>query len=372
MRVVITGGAGFIGTRLASKLAHDGHDVSILDNLHAQIHGALPKPVVVPGVSYFRSDIRDLSTARSVLEHAEAIYHFAAETGTGQSMYRIEPYVSVNELGTAHLLQTLSDLPRTDRQIILASSRSVYGEGAYRRVDGTGGIMRPGARSLAALSAGQFEFKASDGVALEPIATPESLPFNPGSVYAATKASQELLLQAGCAAVGARLSILRLQNVYGEGQSLQNPYTGIISIFYNRARQGLGIPLYEDGIPSRDFVHVDDVVAAFEGLLGRDMPHGTVLNVGSGQATSIAELADTLCRTAQFDVPIEVTGKFRLGDIRHNWADLTETQRLLDFVPSVDLETGLQRFVDWAGTQPIYEDLSKKADAEMASAGISK
>lgn len=372
MKVLITGGAGFIGSKLARRLTGEGHEVTVVDSLHAQIHGDIPTPTLIDGITYIRADIRDLERAEEAIEAADAIYHLAAETGTGQSMYKIEEYVGVNEMGTAHLLQVLGRGSRRNRRIILASSRSVYGEGAYRRVDGTGGLVQPAARSFDAMSEGRWGFQDEHGAELTPVATPESLPFYPGSIYAATKASQELLLLSGSESVGAKTTILRLQNVYGEGQSLRNPYTGIISIFFNQARQGLGINLYEDGTPSRDFVHIDDVVGAFARALEADLPHGTVSNVGSGVATSISQLAEELLDIAGFDVPVEISGKFRVGDIRHNWADLDVARAQMGFVPQVSLREGLGRFVAWAKTEPAYEDLSKKAEAELKEKGLAK
>ena len=370
LKTVITGGAGFIGSRLARRLIGAGHQVTLVDTLSPQIHGDVPDFTPPPGARLIRASVNDLDPAVAALEQADVIVHLAAETGTGQSMYRVTHYVAVNELGTAHLLETLGRLPRRARKIVLASSRSVYGEGAYRRADGTGGLVQPAPRVMETLQAGQWEFTAPDGAPLAPVATPETLAFAPASIYAATKAAQELLLLAGCESLGAKATILRLQNVYGEGQSLRNPYTGIISIFFNQARQGLPINLYEDGLPSRDFVHVDDVVTAFAAAIDADLPHGLVMNVGSGKATSIMDLAATLVRVAGFDVPQVVSGKFRLGDIRHNWADLTLAARHLGYRPAVSLEQGLSRFVAWASSQPTYADRSAEAERELREKGL--
>lgn len=370
MKTVITGGAGFIGSRLAKRLVAAGHAVTLIDTLSPQIHGDLPDVSIPDGATLIRASVNDLEPAHAALEQADVIVHLAAETGTGQSMYRITHYVAVNELGTAHLLETLGRLPRRARKIVLASSRSVYGEGAYQRRDGTGGLVQPAPRGMETLQAGQWEFTAPDGTALQPVATPETLAFAPASIYAATKAAQELLLLAGCESVGAKATILRLQNVYGEGQSLRNPYTGIISIFFNQARQGLPINLYEDGLATRDFVHVDDVAAAFAAAIDADLPHGVVMNVGSGVATSIMELARTLTQVAGFDVPQPVSGKFRLGDIRHNWADLERATRHIGYRPGVTLEQGLGRFVDWAKGQPTYADRSAEAERELREKGL--
>jgi len=337
--------------------------------LTPQIHGALPQLTLPEGLTLVRADVRDLDALRDAFELADAIYHLAAETGTGQSMYQISQYVSVNELGTAHMLEVLSRCTPRPRKIFLASSRSVYGEGAYRDPDGN--LAQPSPRSPEALAAHAWELTSEDGAPLDPIATPETLPFYPGSVYAATKASQELLLLSASPSVKAATVIFRFQNVYGEGQSLQNPYTGIISIFFNRARQGFGIPLYEDGSPTRDFVHVDDVVSGLVTALEAKLPHGTVMNLGAGTPTKVSELAELLLRTAGLDVPIEVTGRYRVGDIRNNWADLSRARALLGYTPTVSLTDGIGRFVAWAHTQPPYEDRSAQAEGELRSKGLS-
>lgn len=370
MNTVITGGAGFIGSRLAKRLIAAGHRVTLIDTLSPQIHGDLPDLTLPEWATLIRASVNDLEPAHAALEQADVIVHLAAETGTGQSMYRVTHYVSVNELGTAHLLETLGRLQRRPRKILLASSRSVYGEGAYRRADGAGDLVQPAPRVMGTLQIGQWDFAEPDGTPLHPVATPESLAFAPASIYAATKAAQELLLLAGCETLGARATILRLQNVYGEGQSLRNPYTGIISIFFNQARQGLPINLYEDGLATRDFVHVDDVVSAFAAAIDADLAHGVVMNVGSGKPTSIIDLAKTLVTVAGFDVPQIVSGKFRLGDIRHNWADLDRATRHIGYRPTITLEQGLGRFVEWAKNQPAYADRSAEAERELREKGL--
>ena len=371
MKVVITGGAGFIGSKLAHVLLQRGHDVTLLDNLSPQIHGDIPDVNLPDGASFIRADMRDLDACTDVIGDADAIYHLAAETGTGQSMYEIEKYVSVNEMGTANLLQALSNSAAKPRKLILASSRSVYGEGAYRH-SVTGEVVQPQPRSAKELLEQKWELRAKeDGAPLEAFATPENLPFLPGSVYAATKAAQELLLYTAAPGLSATANIFRFQNVYGEGQSLRNPYTGIISIFYNRARQDMDIPLYEDGLPSRDFVHVDDITRPLADALEADLPNGTTLNLGAGKPTTIQALAEKLCAASGFSVPINVTGQYRVGDIRHCWADLTRAHAMLGFVPEVSLEQGLGRFTAWASTQPAYQDASAQALLELKKKGLS-
>ena len=372
MNILITGGAGFIGTVLAKQLISAGHEVVAVDPLTPQIHGALPELQLPEGLELIRADIRNSEQYRDAVEKADAIYHLAAETGTGQSMYQISQYVSCNDFGTAQLLETIASCTPRERTIFLASSRSIYGEGAYTRAGGDEAVMQAKPRSPEALAREEWELRDVDGTTLEPVATPETLPFSPGSVYAATKAAQELLLISASPGLRAKSVIFRFQNVYGEGQSLRNPYTGIISIFFNRARQGFDIPLFEDGQPTRDFVHVEDVARAMVDSLSADLAHGEVINLGSGVATTVEDLARKLTQQAGFDVPIKVTGQYRVGDIRHNWADLSRASSLLGYAPQIDLSTGLSRFVAWAAGQPAYQDRSEQANEELRAKGLAK
>lgn len=365
MRIAITGGMGFIGQALARKLLAEGHSVLLIDNLSPQIHGELPDTSIPSGADTRRLDVRDIIDEPTLIDGCDAVYHLAAETGTAQSMYRIRHYVSVNELGTAALLEALAKCDRKPKRLILASSRSVYGEGAYVDPREPERILQPESRSPDQLARHEWELLSHDGQPLTPVATPEDLAFAPGSVYAATKASQELLIRSAAPALGIMPVVLRFQNVYGEGQSLQNPYTGIISIFFNRARQGKGIPLFEDGLESRDFVHIDDIVAGLVGALSADVPPGMAINLGAGEPTCVAQLAAALVSASGHDVPISVTGEYRVGDIRHCYADLGRAKEYLGFAPRVSLAGGLGRFCAWAAVQPEFEDKSEKAMAEL-------
>lgn len=372
MKILITGGLGFIGSKLAISLLAKGHGVTLLDSLSPQIHGDIPQVIVPPGASIVRLDVRDIADNHELLERVDAVYHLAADTGTAQSMYKVRQYVGVNDMGTAALLEAIANCQRRPRHVILASSRSVYGEGAYTSKADPYTLVQPSPRSRAQLTACRWEHEnRGGGEPLIPIATPETLAFAPGSVYAATKAAQELLLQSASDALGFASTILRFQNVYGEGQSLRNPYTGIISIFYNRARQGLHIPAYEDGLETRDFVHVDDVVTVLMRVLEAGLPQGTVINVGAGVPTSVLELAETLLAASGYSVPVKVTGQYRVGDIRHCFADLQRLDSLLGLKPSVTLEAGLRRFCDWAATQPVHEDGLEAATKLLREKGLS-
>lgn len=370
MRILITGGGGFIGSALSRALLERGHEVTILDPLSPQIHGDLPAYEPVPGTVLRRLDVRSLRHSPDLLEGVDVVFHLAAETGTGQSMYRIADYVDVNEMGTAALLEAIAQASSRPRRLILASSRSIYGEGAYVAPSRPDHLIQPAARSHAQLQQHQWDFTDDKGETLVPVPTPEHLPPRPASVYAATKMAQEMLVSSACPGLGVTASILRFQNVYGEGQSLQNPYTGVLSILFNRARQGLEINVYEDGRESRDFVHISDIVAALLLVMEADTPSGAVYNVGSGVPTSLLELAQTLTGLAGFSAPIRVSGDFRVGDIRHCYADLTAIQRDLGFEPAVSFSAGLERFIGWARHQPAYQDKSEIAAEELRSRGL--
>lgn len=370
MKIAITGGLGFIGQHLSRRLTSDGHDVLLIDALSPQIHGDLPTVHSPNGTTVVRMDIRHIAERYQLIEGVDVIYHLAAETGTAQSMYQMSHYTRVNCEGTTALLEAIAKCTNRPKQFILASSRSVYGEGAYTPSQNPGAIVTAAPRTREALDNCRWEPVDETGRPLTPVGTPENFPFSPGSIYAATKAAQELLLLSSSIALGMRATIFRFQNVYGEGQSLRNPYTGIISIFFNRARQGLPIPVYEDGLESRDFVHVNDVVAALAASQDANLPNGLIMNVGSGIPTSVSQLAGKLLKASGFDVPIQVTGQYRLGDIRHCFADLTQLKKHLGSITKTSLEYGLKGFCSWAMTQPVHEDQSAKAAAELRERGL--
>jgi len=368
--ILITGGAGFIGTHLSTLLQKQGHYITILDSLTEQIHGDA-NYVPNKNVTFIKGDVRNARDVREALKGVDAVYHLAAETGTGQSMYEISRYVDVNEIGTAVLLEELAKCEKKDIQFILASSRSIYGEGAYRQNNGD--IFQPQPRSYDQLNRGIWDFLDIDGNIASPIPTPSNLSPQPGSIYAATKYSQEMLATIACSSKGIPCTILRFQNVYGEGQSLRNPYTGIISIFYNRMRQNLPINIFEDGQESRDFVHVSDVVDALHACLDRDQLYKPLIaNIGSGVPTSVTRLSKILSEISGFKASIDITGDFRVGDIRHCFADLTCAERGINFSPKVSLNDGLSRFTSWAANQPEYKDKSEFALDELAKQGLAR
>ena len=367
--ILITGGAGFIGTHLYENLLLEGANVHIFDNLSEQIHGN--RAIFTDHrVTFTKGDVTNTADIMRVIDNIDIVFHLAAETGTGQSMYEINQYVHVNEIGTARLLEAVVKSRKKDISFVLASSRSIYGEGAY--LSENGDRVQPNTRSKEQLVLNEWELTDSDGACLIPVGTPSDLPPNPGSVYAATKYSQEMLVKVVCQTNHIPCTILRFQNVYGEGQSLRNPYTGIISIFYNRMRQGLPINIFEDGYESRDFVHVSDVVNALvSSITCKTSLQPVIANIGSGEATTVLDIAKLLAEISGIDIPIEVSGDYRIGDIRHCYADLECARHFLNFRPKITLYDGLSRFVDWASQQSVYKDESDRAMTELAEHGLS-
>jgi dTDP-L-rhamnose 4-epimerase len=379
-KVLITGGLGFIGLALARTLVRRGMSVRLLDNLSPQIHGIDPQPdlgalLEKHHVEVMLGDVCQRQDWALALRDVVSVVHLAAETGTGQSMYRIGDYTSTNVLGTALLLDVLANDRHGVKKLVLASSRSVYGEGAYQCP--RCGLVYPPTRSLGSLQASQWEPLCPCCLgSVQPVATPETARTSPGSIYAATKLAQEDLVRIAAGALGIPFLIFRLQNVYGEGQSLNNPYTGILSIFSNRIRQGKEILLFEDGQESRDFVHVSDVADVVAlGLTGNG-GDGLIMNVGSGVPVSVETVARSLKRQfADPGAPV-VSGQYRLGDIRHNCADISAIGQALGFSPKVALEEGIERFVGWVKTQPIAEDGAEdgldRANRELIERGLMK
>jgi len=373
-KVLITGGLGFIGLEVAKLLVQQRYPVLLFDNLSPQIHGAIPDMAGLrllrsAQVEIFRGDVSKPSDWAAGLENIGAVVHLAAETGTAQSMYEISRYTETNVGGTAALLDHLANHKHEVSKIILASSRSVYGEGAYqcRRC----GLVYPPARSEEMFRSAEWQPKCPSCISpVDATATPEDARTAPASIYAATKLAQEDLVRVASKALGIPAVIYRFQNVYGEGQSLKNPYTGILSIFSNQLRMGKTIHLYEDGQESRDFVHVSDVARAVILGLASDGADGATLNVGSGQPTSVEQVALLLGERFGAKTPPLVTGEYRLGDIRHGYADLTSIRACLQFRPEVSFDQGLTRFVEWVRTQPVEPDRLDKATAELVARGL--
>ena len=373
-RILITGGLGFIGTEIASQLARQGRAVRLMDNLSAQIHGAVPDFSALSvlneqRVEVVRGDICNSRDWEAALTGVTCVVHLAAETGTAQSMYEISRYTETNVGGTASLLNYLANCRHHVNKIILASSRSVYGEGAYRcRVCG---LVYPAMRTEEMFHASRWQPDCPTcGGAIVAAPTPEAALTAPASIYAATKLAQEDLVRISSKALGIPAVIFRFQNVYGEGQSLKNPYTGILSIFSNQLRSGKVISLYEDGQETRDFVHVSDVARAVVLSMGSDRADGKTLNVGSGRPTTVEQIARLLKERFRSDKEPVISGQYRVGDIRHGYADLHALNRALDFTPEIPLEEGLDRFVAWVERQPIEPDRLEIATLELVSRGL--
>lgn len=370
--VLITGGAGFIGTNLTQALVTRGHKVRILDNLSPQIHGEAPDTSALESIATLqRGDVRDRGAVEAALDGATAVVHLAAETGTGQSMYEIHRYVDVNVGGTSILLDILANQPHSVRKLVVASSRAIYGEGRYHcAIDGA---VYPGDRTDANMAAGAFEPKCPicDGP-LTLASTDEDSRVHPSSIYGVTKYAQERLLLSVGSSLGIPTIALRYQNVYGPGQSLKNPYTGILSVFSTRLRNGNGISIFEDGLESRDFVFITDVVAATVLAVENQTVQTGVFNVGYGQSVSVKEVASRLREALGADGEIAVTGNYRLGDIRHNVADISRACAELGFTPAIPFGEGVYQFAQWVMTQPVEADNYDQSIREMRAKGLYK
>lgn len=342
--VLVTGGAGFIGCALSAQLAHRARRWVVLDSLHPQVHADRSRPSALhESAELVVGDVTDPEVWDSLLTDVEPalVIHLAAETGTGQSLTESTRHASVNVVGTTQMLDAFTRADRRPDHIVLTSSRAVYGEGTWRREDGT--TFRPGTRTHRQLVAGQWDF---EGATYIPNSVADSPP-NPSNVYAATKLAQENILAAWTGANDVDLSVLRLQNVYGPGQSLTNPYTGIVSLFSRLARDGESIPLYEDGEITRDFVFIDDVVSAIVAAVGSPpADHVRTVDVGSGGRTTIRDLATTIAAFHGAPEP-HVTGQFRDGDVRHASCTVEATMRELGWTPAWSLSDGVAALQEW-------------------------
>lgn len=374
--VLITGGAGFIGSNLALKLIEKGYQVTVLDNLSPQIHGHNPTETsplylsIKDKVKFIHGTVTSKSDWEEALKDQDAIVHYAAETGTGQSMYEVEKYVDVNINGTALMLNLLVNGSYNVKKVIVASSRSIYGEGKY--ISKELGAVYPTQRESIHMDQGDFEVKYPNSSALTLVGTDEESKIHPSSVYGITKQNQEQMVLTVCPTVGIAGVAFRYQNVYGPGQSLKNPYTGILSIFSTQIKNGNNINIFEDGLESRDFVYIDDVVDATILGLEKEEANNQVFNVGTGVAKNVLTVANELVKNYGLDVAINVSGNYRLGDIRHNYADLTKINKLLGFCPKVSFEAGLKSFAEWVNTQEVQEDKYQKSIDEMKAKGLYK
>ena len=376
--ILITGGAGFIGSNTALELVRRGFHVRVLDNLSPQIHGHnaesdSPLFASIKGkVEFIKGSVTSRQDWLRALEDVDAVIHLAAETGTGQSMYEIEKYVNTNIGGTAILLDILANEKNNVKRVVVAESRAIYGEGRYWSNE-LNEYVYPESRTDEHMLKGDFEVKypgCKEPLTL--VATTEDSKIHPTSVYGITKQVQGQLVHLVCQSLGVESVSFRYQNVYGPGQSLSNPYTGILSIFSTRIKNGNEINIFEDGRESRDFVYIDDVVeATIQGLLTPGIS-GEVFNIGTGIAIDVLTVAKTLCKHYGVDVPITVSGNYRLGDIRHNYADITKARKLLHFEPKWSWDQGIAAFCHWVDTQNVHADLYEDSIVEMKAKGLYK
>lgn len=375
-RVLITGGAGFIGSNLARALNAKGYEVTVVDTLSPQIHGKNPldSPLVrsLDGVArVVEGSVTDRALMTQELTATDVVVHFAAETGTGQSMYHVHSYSEVNIGGTTLMLDILGKEKNSVKRIVAASSRSIYGEGRYR--DSAGGCVYPRARNAADCEAGRFNpIDPITGEEYELCPTDEESKIHPSSVYGITKQVQEQMVMTVAPLIGIEPVALRYQNVYGPGQSLLNPYTGILSIFANLILQGKEINVFEDGLESRDFVFIDDAVAATILAIEHKNAPGEVFNVGSGEPTNVLTVVEHLRKNLGAGGGYRVSGEFRLGDIRHNYADLTKISKRLGYAPQVSFSEGIKRFAAWVVDQGPSESAYDESLAEMRGRGLMK
>lgn len=374
--ILITGGAGFIGSNLALQLISKGYNITVLDNLSPQIHGENPEfssPLyasIKDKVKFINGSVTSKNDWITALEGQDAIVHYAAETGTGQSMYEIQKYVDVNINGTAILLDLLANTKHQVKKIVIASSRSIYGEGKY--INERGESVYPKHRTSDYMDKGDFEVKFPNSETLTLVATDEDSKIHPSSVYGITKQNQEQMIMTVCPTLGIAPVAFRYQNVYGPGQSLKNPYTGILSIFSTQIKNNNGINIFEDGKETRDFVYIDDVVAATILGIEKEEANNEVFNVGTGVATDVITVANSLIKNYGVDVPVKISGNYRLGDIRHNYADLTKITNKLGFKPKFTFEEGLRQFTNWVNTQEVEKDNYAKSIEEMKAKGLYK
>lgn len=371
-QVLVTGGAGFIGSHLVEALVSRGYGVRVLDNLDPQVHGtggnAPISHLVQSGqVELVTGDVRDRDVVEKAITGIDAVLHQAAAVGVGQSMYRIADYVSVNSLGAATLLEAIVSRDRPLDKLIVASSMSIYGEGRYRCQEH--GDVDPPLREREQLEQGDWEMRCPRcGTALEPIPTDESKPPFPTSVYAITKRDHEELFLTVGRAYGIPTVALRYFNVYGPGQSLNNPYTGVAAIFTCRLLNGAAPLIFEDGEQSRDFVHVSDIVRANLAALEGSGGDGRVLNVGTGRRLTLLQMVDALREKLGGPEP-RVIGRFRQGDIRHCFADTSSIEERVGFRAAVPFEEGVDDLVEWARDQEA-DDRVDQATAELEAAGL--
>jgi dTDP-L-rhamnose 4-epimerase len=367
MKVLITGGAGFIGSHLADRLLAEGHAVRALDNLELQVHTtAAPPGYLDPDVELVVGDVRDHAAVGRALDGVDTVVHFAAAVGVGQSMYEIERYTSINALGAAVLLEEVLERREAIAKLLVASSMSIYGEGQYRNPRTGESGLAPWIRSEAQLAARQWEVLDDEGTPLEPEPTAETKTLRPTSIYAINKRDHEEMFLAVGAAYGIPAVALRFFNVYGERQALSNPYTGVAAIFASRLLNDRPPLVFEDGRQTRDFIDVRDITRACLLALTRDGADGWSVNVGTGVPTSVLDVADVIARGLGKDIEPEVVEQYRAGDIRHCYADPSLAEELLGFRAETPFERGMQDLLAWLEGQEASDAVDAAREALVA------
>ena len=369
-RILITGGAGFIGYELSQKFINEGYEVTILDNLSSKVHSDKSKYNTLKNISNFIiGDVCSRKDWELALTNQDAIIHLASETGTGQSMYDIYNYTNVNVGSTALMLDILSSTKNKVKKILLSSSRSVYGEGKY--INENKEVFFPKKREGIDLDNSFFGFKCPVSFnELNPVPTDEDSDLTPASIYSLTKYNQERMLQLVCNNLNISPIILRYQNVYGPGQSLSNPYTGILSIFSTRILNNNDIEVYEDGLQTRDLIYIDNVVNITFAALITDNLRFNIYNVGSGKAHSVISVAKKLKEFFKSNININISKRYRVGDIRHNFADISRLKSDFDCANFISFDEGLKSFVNWVKTQNIEKDLYDNSVEELEKKGL--
>ncbi len=368
-QILITGGAGFVGSHLADGLLNAGHAVRILDDLTPQVHPSGPPDYLSPEIELMVGDVRDPNRLKKALTGVDVVYHFAATVGVGQSMYEIARYMSVNTQGTAELLQAILDAKKAPEKIVVASSMSIYGEGRYICLD-CGKRAAPPVRSTAQLKSGQWDLHCTAcGGVLGPMPTEETKPSEINSMYALSKRDQEELCLIYGRTYGLPVTALRFFNIYGTRQALSNPYTGVAAIFASRMLNDQAPLVFEDGEQMRDFVSVHDIVRANLLAMERAEANGEVINIGCGKPISIREVAVVLAKSLGKDLEPVITQRYRAGDIRHCYADLTKARRLLGYEPQVTYDAGFRELAEWLGSQEA-EDKADTMLRELSAYGL--
>lgn len=367
-KILITGGAGFVGSHTADALVKHGHQVRVYDNLSKQVHPKGAPGYLSSDLEFVQGDVRDLEKLSKAVRDADVIYHLAAAVGVGQSMYEIADYTAVNNLGTANLLQAILDTRARPEKLIVASSMSIYGEGEYSC--GDCGEVAPPMRTNRQLQSKEWEVNCPNcGKVVFPVATRESKPLQCSSIYALSKKDQEEMVLLFGRTYQIPAVALRYFNIFGTRQSLSNPYTGVVAIFASRLMNGNSPVVFEDGSQLRDFVNVHDIVQA--NLLAMERPEadGMALNVGSGRPISIREIANELSQTLGVSASIQLPGKYRAGDIRHCFADISRARTVLGYEPKVLFGGGLRELVGWLNSQTAADHVDD-AMQQLATMGL--